>query len=592
MRSRLERVRCLMMLFAGVAALALVGVADVSAATFRSFSAPRAPIAMQRAPIARPMVTPKLQKVVVPRTNKLIKPSTNLNRLVTPQRRLNAVRDTGLQIGKPPGGVKPIDPKLGTNIGSVNPKGPTGPVGTTGDTGKPPGRVVGTPTTPGTNNPGTNNPGTGQPGRTNPDGPTGPVAGTPTAPGNDVGRPPGRNPPNPDGPGRPRPGGPIIGPGVIIGTGVVAPIFPVGPAGPASAAPVSPTSPGAFGPPGGPPVPRGINIPPANENRFVKNEVVLEFAGNFPPAAMTQLMARHRLVALELQPMALMAPRCWVRITDGRPALACCGLAAEMQLQSGQAIINSTQAWTPADGVVPLSTAPGFTPPPRRCRPTPAAAAAAAPSPKAILPSTAREANLAEAHNLRSAVRLGRCDRSGVDLGHPELAGVVAGAMTHWAPPAAAHHGTGNAGAIARARLLGRRQHSGDPAFAHRPAPATTCNLKSVEYATAQQARVINMSFAGPYDPGLARHLRPPMPRARADRCGSVLAPPAAAIPGVRPYVIAVTRPTPRTSCSAPQQGEHAATAAPGSTSCCRALVGTGWRRHLVPAAHVSGVRR
>ena len=34
----------------------------------------------------------------------------------------------------------------------------------------------------------------------------------------------------------------------------------------------------------------GINIPPDNEQRFVKDEVVLEFAGNFPPPGIAQLL--------------------------------------------------------------------------------------------------------------------------------------------------------------------------------------------------------------------------------------------------------------------------------------------------------------
>ena len=43
-----------------------------------------------------------------------------------------------------------------------------------------------------------------------------------------------------------------------------------------------------------------INIPPQNENRFVPNEVVLEFAGNLPPQAIVALAQRHRLARLEL----------------------------------------------------------------------------------------------------------------------------------------------------------------------------------------------------------------------------------------------------------------------------------------------------
>ena len=577
MRSRLARVGRSMMLFAGVATLALVGVADVSAASFRSFSAPRAPV-------VRPMVTPKFQKMVVPRTNKLIKPSTNLNRLVTPQRRLNTVGDTGLQIGKKPGGVKPVDPKPGTNIGRVNPNAPTGPTGTAGDTGKPPGRVVGTPTTPGTNNP-----------------------------GND-GRPPGNNPPNPERPDRPRPGGPVIGPGVVIGTGVVAPIFPVGPAGPASAAPISPP-PGAFGPPGGPQGPRGpaagINIPPPNENRFVKNEVVLEVAGNFPPAAMTQLLARHRLVALEQQTLALTGTTMLrVRITDGRPVRTVLrGLASEVQLlQSGQPnyLFSTSEARTPADGVVPLSTTPDFTPRPAAMpAPTPVAAAAAAlPLRGDPAQYTLVKLNLAAAHNLAlgSNVVVAVID-SGIDLGHPELAGVVAGSYDALGTAERPHnHGTAVAGAIAaHSRLLGIAPAARILAIRAFGATKTSAEatsfaiLKSVEYATAQRARVINMSFAGPHDPALARHL------AAAYANGAVLiaasgnfgakSPPQ--YPASDPYVIAVTATDAEDKLFvAANRGDHVAIAAPGVDILLPGAQSNYWMASgtSFAAAHVSGV--
>ena len=584
MRSRLERVRYSVMLLVGLAALALIGVADVSAAAFRSFSTPRAPI-------SRSMVAPKLQKMAVPRTGKVIKPSANLKKFVAPGRNFKPVRgnDTGLQVGKTPGGVKPIDPKLGTNIGSVNPKGPTWP----GRGPKPTGPVAGTPnnptgpggrTTDGPNTPGTNNP-------------TGPVTGTPTGPGND--RPPGRNPPRPNGPGI----GPGIGPGVIIGTGV-APIFPIGPTGPASATPALSTPPGAFGPPGGPQGPRGpvsgINIPPANENRFVKNEVVLELAGTLSPAAMTQLLARHRLVRLEQQTLALTNTTVLrVRITDGRAVRDVLrGLAGEMRLlQSGQPnyLFSTSQAATPE-----------FAPPPRAMpAPTPAAAAAAA------LPGRGDPAqyalaklNLSEAHSLAlgSNVLVAVID-SGIDLGHPELAGVVAGSYDALGTAEKPHnHGTAVAGAIAaRSRLLGIAPAARILAIrafgaTRTSAEATTfAILKSVEYATSHQARVINMSFAGPFDPGLARHL------AAAYAKGAVLiaasgnfgakSPPQ--YPASDPHVIAVTATDAEDKLFvAANRGEHVAIAAPGVDILLPGAQANYWMASgtSFAAAHVSGV--
>jgi hypothetical protein len=603
------------MLLAGLAALAAIGVADVSAATFRSFS-------VSRTPIARPMVAPKLQKMAVPRTGKIVKPSANLKKF-TPKRRLNIVRgnDLGPQVGRPPGGVKPVDPKPGA-IGSLNPTGPTGPTRSTGT--KPTGPVVGTPTNPnsptGPSGRTTDGPTTPPAGTSNPNRPTGPVAGTPTnptTPGSDVGRPPGRNPPNPtnpDGPRPPRPGGPVIGPGVIIGTGV-APVLPIGPIGPAGAAPASPPPPGAFGPPGGPQGPRGpvagINIPPANENRFVKNEVVLEVAGSFPPAVMTQLLARHRLARLEQQTLALTGTTMLrVRITDGRPVRDVLrGLAAEMQLlRSGQPnyLFTASQAAPSAGGVVPSVAPSGFAPPPQALpTPTPVAAAAAALLTKGDPAQyTLVKLNLAEAHNLTlgSNVVVAVID-SGIDLGHPELAGVVAGSYDALGTAERPHnHGTAVAGAIAaRSRLLGVAPAARILAIrafsaTKSSAEATTfAILKGVEYATAQQARVINMSFAGPYDPGLARHL------AAAYAKGAVLiaasgnfgakSPPQ--YPASDPYVIAVTATDAEDKLfAAANRGEHVAIAAPGVDILLPGAHANYWMASgtSFAAAHVSGI--
>ena len=112
---------------------------------------------------------------------------------------------------------------------------------------------------------------------------------------------------------------------------------------------------------------------------------------------------------------------------------------------------------------------------------------------------------------------------SGIDLGHPELAGVVAGSFDALGKAEKPHqHGTAIAGAIAaHARLMGAApaaQILAIRAFGASGASAeatTMAILKSVEYASVQQARIINMSFAGPADPGAVASSSPP-PRPRA----------------------------------------------------------------------------
>jgi len=104
---------------------------------------------------------------------------------------------------------------------------------------------------------------------------------------------------------------------------------------------------------------------------------------------------------------------------------------------------------------------------------------------------------------------------SGIDVGHPELAGAVGAAFDAGAGKQAVHpHGTGVAGVIvSHARLIG-----GAPAakllairaFApdDRGVESTSFVLiRSLDFAVANGARIINMSFAGPQDPLLAKGL-------------------------------------------------------------------------------------
>ncbi len=439
---------------------------------------------------------------------------------------------------------------------------------------------------------------TNPPGRYPPTGPGG--ATNPTRPD--------RHPPTGPGPRRPGGGwGPIVGGGIVIGT-----------LGPALANP--PPPPPSFGSSGGPQGPRGagVNIPPQNEQRFVPNEVVLEFPGNLTPQAIGELATRHRLAQIETLRFSLTNSIFFRgRITDGRPVRDVLrGLNNEPALRSGvllagqpNYIYRSLQAQGSAPSSGPDAGGARFTPPPSTMpTATPVAATAAAAAAAAAMQAaqyTIGKLRLPEAHGLArgSDVVVAVID-SGIDVGHPELAGVVTGAFDALGTKEKPHfHGTAIAGAIAsRAKLMGVAPAARILAIQAFGAVGTTAEatsmaiLKSIEYATLRNARVINMSFAGPTaDPGLARHL------SAARLNGAVLiaaagnfgpkSPPQ--YPAADPNVIAVTATDADDKLfKASNIGPHVAIAAPGVDILLPEPEGNYQLRSgtSFAAAHVSGI--
>jgi hypothetical protein len=309
---------------------------------------------------------------------------------------------------------------------------------------------------------------------------------------------PGHRPP------RKPPGlGPIIGTSVGISTGVAVGADPAG-AGLVGTGPAGPA--GAGTPPPGGIAAQRIYIPPVGEERFVKDELVLEFFGVFPPGGIAQVLRRQGLVQLESQYFALTnSTIVRARITNGRPVrVALPRLVNETTLRFGQPNFLFQQSQQVTD-------------PPEAVKMTPAMATAAA------IPAIGDPAQYAlgklrigEAHKLATGERvLVAVIDSGIDLSHPELAGVIVGsfdAIGNAAPPH--QHGTAIAGAIAaHARLMGAAPSAkilAIRAFGASGASAeatTMAILKSIQYASLQQARIINMSFAGPNDPNLSREL-------------------------------------------------------------------------------------
>ncbi|HEX5211002.1 MAG TPA: S8 family serine peptidase [Pseudolabrys sp.] len=124
--------------------------------------------------------------------------------------------------------------------------------------------------------------------------------------------------------------------------------------------------------------------------------------------------------------------------------------------------------------------------------------------------------HLMEAHKITSGddVLVAVID-SKIDASHPDLAGVIVDQYDALGGDTAAHmHGTGMAGAIAahtkllgvapKVKLLAVHAFSGDKDGAQ---GTTFSILKGLDWAASKQARIVNMSFAGPPDPMLTEML-------------------------------------------------------------------------------------
>jgi subtilisin family serine protease len=344
---------------------------------------------------------------------------------------------------------------------------------------------------------------------------------------------------------------------------------------------VPPTTP----PPPGPrivprrPSPRGnVSMPPPGETNFVPDEVLLEVRGRSSSPALGRMAQRLHLTRLETQSFALtgrtlqrwrIGPNTTVRATLRR--LARYGI-----------IVAAQPNW-----LYRLQQAPS---------PAPAQTGSAQ--------YVVNKLHLIAAHRISNGdnVRVAVID-SQIDIKHPDIAGAIAASYDALGGKAKPHpHGTGMAGAIAAhhklvgvapdVRLLAVRAFAGEGESAQ----GTTFNvMKGLDWAARQNARIVNMSFAGPADRMFADML------AKAHTRGLVLiaavgnagpnSPPL--YPAAYPEVIGVTA-TDAGDKLLPQanRGRQVAVSAPGVEILAPApndsyqlTTGTS-----VAAAHVSGV--
>ena len=319
-------------------------------------------------------------------------------------------------------------------------------------------------------------------------------------------------------------------------------------------------------------------VPPAGERRYVPREVVIGLASDISPRALDDLARRHRLAAIETQQIALIGTTYhrW-RIDDGRSVSDVIrALEADGVVRTAQPNYRFTLAQSPpAAGAArpePLNTRRASFILPRRT----------------VLPPAKRFSSPSSTPGSIPRIRKSRMPWRSATT--PRPAG----------PPN--FHGTGMAGAIVArsrmtgsapgARLLAIRAFGGD----EEKSEATTVSLlKSIDWAMAHGARVINMSFAGPYDPDISRGI------AAARQKGAVLvaaagnagpkSPPL--YPAADKNVIAVTA-TNSENQLLPQanRGRHIAVAAPG-VDVLVPSPGRGYQLSTgtsVAAAEVSGI--
>jgi subtilisin family serine protease len=323
-------------------------------------------------------------------------------------------------------------------------------------------------------------------------------------------------------------------------------------------------------------------VPPRGETRYVQNELVLHVGPNVSPQALNAAMQRHGLTTVSSQSAELTGgTMLHLRYTDRR---AMTEVVHALELDN-IGIAQPDYVYTFQQDSSTAGTAGG--------------------TPGEIDQYVVAKLGLEEAHHIATGknVLIAVID-SQIDEKHPDLAGAITDRfdpLNRRDPPDT--HGTGMAGAIAAhralmgvapgVRILTARAFSPDSG---KSPQATTRNIiAGLDWAIKKGARVINMSFAGPYDPMLQLAMK------NAHDKGVVLiaasgnlgpkSPPL--YPAADPHVIAVTATDENDQLFAQAvRGPHVAVAAPGvdvvvpaPNSDYQFTTGTS-----VATAHVSGV--
>ena len=330
-------------------------------------------------------------------------------------------------------------------------------------------------------------------------------------------------------------------------------------------------------------------VPPANETRYVPTEMVFRVGPNVSPQALLAAMQRHGLTAVGSENIGLAGGTVYhFQVAGGRPVPEVIrALEAESIGFPSAMFTYQVSQETPEQ---PAADDPDL---------------AGRGDKGASEQYVVNKLQLADVHKVATGrgVLIAVVD-SAIDVNHPDLAGAFVEQYNAVGQQEKPHfHGTGMVGAIAaHSRLLGIAPEAkilAIQAFSgttrQTPEATTKQILAGLDWAVRKGARVINMSFAGPYDPMLAlamknAHAKGVVLIAASGNLGPRSQP---LYPAADPHVIAVTAVDESDHLFAQAvRGPHVAVAAPGVDVMVPApeqtyqlTTGTS-----VAAAHVSGV--
>jgi hypothetical protein len=321
-------------------------------------------------------------------------------------------------------------------------------------------------------------------------------------------------------------------------------------------------------------------IPPVTETRFVSTEMVCQWGPDFTQAQIEAVARQHSLTIVGVQRSVLTGGTLvHFRIGGNRAARDVVrAMEAERIVSQPNYIYEAVQGAEPAAADSASGSAEQY---------------------------VANKLRLAEVHQIATGkgVTVAVID-SAIDTAHPEFKQAIAEKFDAVGKPDKPHtHGTGMAGAIvAQSRLMGVAPgartlaiHAFSTTTQQTPQATTQAIIAGLEWALNKGARVINMSFAGPYDPMLALAMK------KASEKGAVLiaavgnaGPKSAPLyPAADPRVIGVTAVDENDQLyKGANVGAQVAVAAPGvdvmvpaPSDAYQLTTGTS-----VAAAHVSGV--